>query len=192
MKAFTSSRVGYSIFSRYLTGKCCFIFSQYSPNPSRLKRGRNKINTGVVGFEFETPTSLSASVKYAIVARLVGEIGSNHIDSIFGSWPLYAEGDLLTSSNSGTSWTAYTDYDRNFREYGETETEEAVPGLLHVRHPALLTVVHKRGDLTINGYDTLSSLDKEYLTGQVGLDVEAGDSIEATTLPGIEYRRKVA
>ncbi|GAJ08981.1 unnamed protein product, partial [marine sediment metagenome] len=30
------------------------------------------------------------------------------------------------------------------------------------------------------------------LTGRVGVDVEAGDTIEATTLPGIEYRRKVA
>ena len=51
-----------------------------------------------------------------------------------------------------------------------------------------MSVVHKRGELTVREYDTLSSLDEEYLTGQVGLDVEVGDTIEATTLPGISYR----
>ncbi len=144
-----------------------------------------------VEFKFETPTSLLASVKYAIVLRLVGEIGSNRIESRNAGGDPYPNGEVVRSSNSGSSWSAQTGYDRNFREYGETETEEAVPGLLHVRHPALLTVIHKRDGLNINGYDTLSSLDKEYLTGQVGLDVEAGDSIEATTLPGIDYRFKV-
>lgn len=63
--------------------------------------------------------------------------------------------------------------------------------LLHVRHPALLTVIHKREDLTINRLDNLSSLDDEYLTGQVGLDVAKGDTIEVTTLPGITYRHRV-
>lgn len=63
--------------------------------------------------------------------------------------------------------------------------------LLHVRHPALLTVVHKRGEVIIRGYDTLSSLDDEYLTGQVGLDVADGDVIEVTTLAGLAYRYQV-
>lgn len=62
-----------------------------------------------------------------------------------------------------------------------------VTRLLYVRHPALLTVVHKRGEQIVMKYDKLSSLDDEYLTGQVGLDVVKGDLIEATTLPGIEY-----
>ena len=60
--------------------------------------------------------------------------------------------------------------------------------LLHVRHPALLTVVHKRQGQIITAYDTLSSLDDEYLTKQVGLDVEKGDEIEATTVAGILYK----
>lgn len=56
--------------------------------------------------------------------------------------------------------------------------------LLHVRHPALLTVSQKRGGILIKGYDTLSSLDEQYLTGQVGLDVQPGDEVEVTTIAG--------
>ena len=66
-----------------------------------------------------------------------------------------------------------------------------VTRLLHVRHPALLTVIHKRGEQTIKAYGNLSSLDAEYLTGQVGLHVIEGDIILATTLPGIEYKYEV-
>ncbi|GAI43769.1 unnamed protein product, partial [marine sediment metagenome] len=50
----------------------------------------------------------------------------------------------------------------------------------------------KRGELTPNGYDTLSSLDEEYLTTQVGLDVQKGHEIKVTTLPGIEYAYQIA
>jgi hypothetical protein len=62
---------------------------------------------------------------------------------------------------------------------------------LHVRHPALLTVVHRRGQLIIREYHDLSSLDEQYLTKQVGLDVAKGDEIEATTVAGISYRHLV-
>ena len=72
-----------------------------------------------------------------------------------------------------------------------SELPEVKPQLLiHVTHPALLTVVHKRGELLVGKYDTLSSLDDEYLTAQVGLDLEEGDTIQATTLPGIQYSYK--
>ncbi|MBA7583631.1 hypothetical protein ES708_25578 [subsurface metagenome] len=62
-----------------------------------------------------------------------------------------------------------------------------VTRILHIRHPALMKVVHKRGEAVINEYDDLSSLDGEYLTGQVGLDVVEGDLIWVKTLPGVLY-----
>lgn len=66
-----------------------------------------------------------------------------------------------------------------------------VTRVIHVRHPALLTVIQKRDGRIVRRYDTLSSLDDRYLTTQVGLDVAPGDLIKATTLPGKEYSFKV-
>lgn len=58
---------------------------------------------------------------------------------------------------------------------------------LHVKHPALLSVVQKRGDETIVSYENLSSLKDETIIGQVGLDVEEGDFIGVLTLPGTAF-----
>ncbi|MBA7580219.1 hypothetical protein ES708_22110 [subsurface metagenome] len=66
-----------------------------------------------------------------------------------------------------------------------------VTRILHVRHPALLSVIHMRGEKIIREYHDLSSLDDQYLTKQVGLDVAKGDAIEATTVAGISYRHQV-
>jgi len=104
---------------------------------------------------------------------------------------LYPRGTVVDSYDSGVNWTIYASDDYIFRVHGKWTVQTGEPGILHVRHPALSTVVHKRGGIIINAYDTLSSLDGEYLTGQVGLDVERGDIIEATTLPGIEFDYRV-
>ncbi|MBA7551361.1 hypothetical protein ES705_43901 [subsurface metagenome] len=66
--------------------------------------------------------------------------------------------------------------------------EKITGGTLGITHPALLSVVQKRGELIVKGYDTLSSLDDEYLTRQVQLDVEGGDVIEVTTIAGVSYK----
>ncbi|MBA7520695.1 hypothetical protein ES705_12791 [subsurface metagenome] len=135
---------------------------------------------------------LSAGVKYALCARAPDGAGGNTLEmGRDGTNPTYERGNYVQSTDYGVTWGGWTTLDHYFEEYGIPPGEAGVKGLLHVRHPALLAVVHKRGELTVNGYDTLSSLDREYLTGQVGLDVEAGDTIEATTLPGIDYRFKV-
>ncbi|MBA7675853.1 hypothetical protein ES703_84092 [subsurface metagenome] len=139
------------------------------------------------------PHQLAQGIKYAIVLRAPNAATSASLGIIRNfQAATYEWGNFELSTDSGASWESLATQDIIFEEYGIIAGKEPVIGLLHVRHPALLAVVHKRGELTINGYDTLSSLDKEYLTGQVGLDVEAGDTIEATTLPGIDYRRKVA
>lgn len=132
------------------------------------------------------------------------------IPGISAAWGIYV--DVTGDPNiNGWTWAKIAAFSSSYVEYRKSQQgntmycakveirvtyeEEAPPELetrlLHVRHPALLTVVQKRGEQTIKGYDTLSSLDEEYLTKQVGLDVAKGDIIEVTTLPGISYRYEV-
>lgn len=79
----------------------------------------NSISTdyGWVEFEFDTPASLSAETKYAIVWRLDGGDSSHYLQARCQSGNPYAGGNVERSSNSGDSWTALTTYDYNFREY---------------------------------------------------------------------------
>jgi len=103
----------------------------------------------------------------------------------------YPNGCMEFSNDYGVTWVTYPTYDFGFRIYGKWIEKSGEPGLLHIRQPALLAVEHKRNGLIVNEWDTLSSLDEEYLTGQVGLDILYGDSIKATTLPGIDYSIEV-
>lgn len=139
-----------------------------------------------------THPSLSLGTMYAIAAHTVGGNTSNcliwKLDTTGAEYP---RGDALYSWDDAEAWTVIANRDFGFRIYGKSTEIVKETGLLHVRHPALLAVVQKRGELTINNLTTLSSLDEEYLTGQVGLDVEVGDNIKATTLPGIEYPHPV-
>jgi len=153
----------------------------------------SELDTVPLWKEIALPYSQLAANQYkAIVVRLAGGDGSNYlvwrVDNATASYP---RGTHLNSGNAGVSWNIFSSMDSGFREYGTYDVPAITPGILHVRHPSLLKVVHKRGGLAINGYDTLSSLDEEYLTGQVGLDVEVGDEILATSLPGIEYKHQV-
>jgi len=135
-----------------------------------------------------TPYPLVAGIKYAIVIRAPSATDTSSF--FWRKTPndtAYPRGNWLLSNNSGVAWTPQGT-DVNFQVWSAEQAGlYSKAGLLHVRHPALMSVVHKRGELIVIEYDTLSSLDDEYLTGQVGLDVEQGDSIKATTLPGIEY-----
>ena len=131
---------------------------------------------------------LEAGVMYAVIIK-----GDGFSSSVCPAWrfdgtsPTYTRGTGLYATGGGATWYTMDDKDFMFEEWGKEAAIPPVLGLLHVRHPALLTVVQKRGELTVKGYDTLSSLDGEYLTKQVGLDVHVDDFIEATTLPGIDY-----
>lgn len=132
--------------------------------------------------------NLDADTKYAIVVRALSGDTSNIIywrQHVNGGYP---SGQEFYSTTGGSSWVGHSWLDCMFEVWNADEPGLSFKaGILHVRHPALLTVVHKRGELLVSGYDTLSSLDEEYLTGQVGLDVKVGDNIEATTLCGIKY-----
>jgi len=164
---------------------------------SHLPTGGDLVSKSFNGMELGTSgawkeialvySQLEKDTEYAIVTRLAGGDPSN---ALFWSGKTggtaYTRGDACNSNDSGVTWQSWPIFDFGFREYGKYEVEEKIAGLFHVRHPALLTVVHKRDSLVVSGYDTLSSLDGEYLTKQVGIDAHVGDSIEATTLPGIE------
>lgn len=130
---------------------------------------------------------LNPGTKYAIVARAPDGDTDNRVQwKRDSSGSTYPRGCMLSSSDSGESWTPYPDLDHDFEEWG-TVLIEVKKATIHIKHPALSTVVQKRGELIVQAYEGLSSLDEEYLTKQVGLDVEERDFIEATTLPGIEY-----
>ncbi len=135
-----------------------------------------------------TPVALSEGVKYAYVTRVPdAPYGDRFVVSHSGNDAHYPRGSQYYSPNSGSTWTKQN-RDTRFQVWSaEQAGTKYKAGILHVRHPALMKVAHKRNGVIVNGYDTLSSLDEEYLTGQAGVDVEEGDSIVATTLPGIEY-----
>jgi len=129
---------------------------------------------------------------YALILELAGSSSANYVE--WGrdqSSPTFANGSLVYSGNGGVSWTTYLNMDMLFRIYGKWTEKSGEAGLLHVRHPALLAVVQKRQGVATVTYDDLSSLDDEYLTKQVGIDVLTEDYIEATTLPGIKYAHLV-
>ncbi len=139
-------------------------------------------------YEFPSPTEVSQGVLYGLVL-VRKDAGTNYKvkwqrDSTYSEYP---DGQLCWSTDYGVTWTPYPNRDYMFKTYIEIPGYDRTFGLLHVKHPALLSVLQKRNGLTLKEYHTLSSLDEEYLTAQVGLDVESGDLIEATTLPGIEY-----
>ncbi|MBA7610694.1 hypothetical protein ES703_17906 [subsurface metagenome] len=151
----------------------------------------NTLTTSTSGEKREialTPYQLEANHRYAIVVNAAGASGASYLYwRGRDSEPRYTEGQKVASANSGVDWTGDIYRDLFFETWEHKEESYYKTATLHVKHPALMKVVHKRGELAINGYDTLSSLDEEYLTGQVGLDVEEGDIIKATTLPGIQY-----
>ena len=143
-------------------------------------------------FTLDTEIPAPIDTKLAIVMRAPTMPSGKYVSCLRDTvTPTYPRGNLEDSVNSGGTWDGY-DQDFWFKEYGYYTYGEKTPGLIHARHPALLKVVHLRGELAVNGYDNLSSLDEEYLTCQVGLDVEVGDILKATTLPGIEYTYPVS
>ncbi|MBA7537886.1 hypothetical protein ES705_30157 [subsurface metagenome] len=135
-----------------------------------------------------TPCQLEGNHRYAIVARApdAGEIAHARWAARKDTG-LYANGRMCYSNNYGDTWSTSETYDLLFQTWEHIEASYLKTAILHVKHPALMKVVHKRGELTIQAHEGLSSLDDEYLTGQVGLDVEAGDLVWATTVAGVLY-----
>ncbi len=98
-----------------------------------------------------------------------------------------------------TNWAPSTGQDAAYRytyrvgEEGEPspDYENSTKGLLHVKHPALLSGEHRRDGKLLEEWTNLSNLDDEYLTGQVGVDVFSGDELKFATIAGVEYAFRV-
>lgn len=128
-----------------------------------------------------------AGQEYAITVNNLNGDGDNHIRwELEKTTPLYARGVKILSGDDGLTWLLQTDKDHLFQEWYIWDKPATKCGLLHVTHPALLSVIHKRGGVPLLELDGLSSLDEEYLTGTVGLDVQAGDYIEAESFTGAQ------
>ena len=100
---------------------------------------------------------------------------------------------------TGFTWDYQTTYDCAYRYTYRVETpppptpdyENSTLGLLHVRHPALLSGEHRRDGKLLKSWTNLSNLDDEYLTGQVGVDMFSRDELEFATIAGVEYAFRV-
>jgi hypothetical protein len=140
-------------------------------------------------FSFEVPAWLTKGVLYAIVFH-----GYYHPYYPTIYWredctsPTYNRGCSLESTNRGDTWSKYPSDDNMFQTFAFFPGEKITYGTLVINHPALLRVVQKRGEQLVKAYDNLSSLDEEYLTRQVKLEVDAGDIIEAITIAGVSYK----
>ena len=143
-------------------------------------------------YAFDPLPSLTKEVVYAIIMH--GKPGGTNPRIYWredSTAPQYFRGCAYRSTTSGSSWTRNLYNDCMFQTFMLVPGEKLTYGTLHVRHPAIKSFTHKRNGLIVRAEDNLSSLDGEYLTGQVGLDVEKGDTIEATTVAGISYRHQV-
>ncbi len=72
-----------------------------------------------VEYTFATPAILSATTRYAIVMRTAsGDLDNRVMPRADISSPTYTNGESLTSSNSGSSWTAVASVDILFETWG--------------------------------------------------------------------------
>jgi len=69
---------------------------------------------------------LSADTKYAIVVRAANANTDNRFYWRLNTTGSYAGGNTEYSSNSGSSWTTYADYDYMFEDWGEPVTAPTV------------------------------------------------------------------
>jgi len=84
----------------------------------------NTLTTATAGAWYEITLgagyNLSASTKYAIVARAPSGNTSNYVQWLVDSTSAtYAGGCCEYSTDSGSSWTSLTDYDFMFEDWGE-------------------------------------------------------------------------
>ncbi len=102
----------------------------------------------------------------------------------------YYESPTWTESEGYDCAYKYTFYDWTGGG-GGINWEKSTLGLLHVRHPALLSGEHRRDGKLLETWTNLSNLDEEYITKQVGVDVFPGDTLKFMTIAGEEYSFRV-
>ena len=145
--------------------------------------------------EFTSPPVINEEVR--ILACYSGGNASNYV--LVSSKDTDVKPNEYRTVYLGTTWynhtAADTAYKYTFYDWtyggGGIDWTKTYLGLLHVRHPALLSGEHRRDGKLLATWTNLSNLDDEYLTGQVGIDVFSADTIKFTTLAGIQASFRV-
>jgi len=135
--------------------------------------------------------NLQPNVKYAIIVAAPDFGPGSTLYWRYDSTGTYPRGNYEETPDGGVTWNAYVARDFMFEEHSAPPPIPPVEGLLHIRHPAIKSFSQRRNGIIIRAEDNLSSLDDQYLTKQVGLDVQQADEIEATTVAGILYKHLV-
>jgi len=102
---------------------------------------------------------LQASTKYAIVARAINGDVSNFVAWRYVPSATYTGGDIEWSSNSGSTFTAFTDIDFMFAVYGTTSGGAATSSVYLTQSLSLTDVYSKAKITSLSKLDTLSSSD---------------------------------
>ena len=145
--------------------------------------------------EFDDPTDIDTEVRCLI--EYTGYNASNYLSSRLQASDVKADECWTRGSVASPVDMATWDfvYRYTYREeapppYGY-DYENSTPGLLHVRHPALLSGEHRREGKLLATWTNLSNLDEEYITKQVGVDVFSGETLKFDTIAGEEYSFRV-
>ncbi len=144
-----------------------------------------------VEVEFETPPTINEEAR--ICCEFYGGGGAINIGIRYQNSDVKADECKGVAENS--VWTDSPARDLTYRYtylvqvpgQGEIDWSKTKLGLLHVRHPALLSGEHRRNGKLLEEWTNLSNLDEEYITGQVGVDVFPGDELKFATIAGVEY-----
>ncbi len=145
--------------------------------------------------EFDSPQVINEEVRISV--EFTGGTTDNQVKVALKLADVKAN-ECFTYYNS-PSWTESEGYDCAYRYTfydwtyggGGIDWEKSTIGLLHIRHPALLSGEHRRDGKLLEEWTNLSNLDEEYLTGQVGIDVSSGDELKFATIAGVEYAFRV-
>lgn len=137
--------------------------------------GITTVHTGAwITFTFLSSVELSASTTYAIVARNDTAIANTIRWNVDTATPSYANGNFVTSSDSGANWTTRT-WDSNFRVWGEasvtySELSGTITGTSSVENADLNLITWSNLVGTITAVSTVGPASLGSVT--VAIDVE--------------------
>jgi len=145
--------------------------------------------------EFDTPPTVNEEV--IICTELTCSSSNVQVATRYQSSDVKANEQTIRYRSF--EWGEYGSWDTAYRYTYRVDIppppkpdyENSTKGLLQVKHPALLSGEHRRDGKLLEEWTNLSSLDEEYLTGQVGVDVFRGDELKFTTIAGVEYPFRV-
>lgn len=133
-------------------------------------------------FRFSTPIALSASTTYAIVVKPYTVSSSSSVNQVnlHHTGSAYANGSVLTSSDSGLNWTADTAKDLKFKVYGGGSTGGT--GLIRFYGTGVKQTLAKIGTSLYRGNDSTGAMTA--ITLGSGASLSASDYMDWTVANG--------